>query len=149
VTEAAEAASAEHARGPNEQVRALGRDLAALADRFRGRGYGPVDREEGRQERIGRNEALFRELNENLVEADAAATLTVVCECGDAGCIDQLVVPGAEYERVRSDPTRFIVRTGHVLADVESVVEEHGRWDVVEKHAGLPAELAEEEDPRS
>jgi hypothetical protein len=132
-----------------QQVRALGRELAALADRFRGLSPEPGDREVARQERIGRNEALFRELNEGLTEADPRGTLTVVCECGDAGCIDHLAVPRGEYERVRAEPTWFLVRPLHVIPDVESVVERHDRWDVVEKHAGFPAELAEEEDPRS
>ena len=54
-----------------------------------------------------------------------------------------------EYESVRSDARRFAVVRDHVVADVELVVDEHDRFVVVEKREGTPADVAEEEDPRS
>ena len=54
----------------------------------------------------------------------------------------------AEYERVRGDPRHFAVFREHVVPDVERVVDETERFVVVEKREGLPAEIAEEEDPR-
>lgn len=101
-----------------------------------------------RQQRLGRNEALFRIVNdrvEDLNEAFAAITdeFEIVCECGDASCIQQLVIATEEYERVRRDPTLFIIVPGHEDATSESVVEEdRPGYVVVRKHPGGPADLA-------
>jgi hypothetical protein len=107
-----------------------------------------------RQERIGRNEALFRSVNERLEDLnDAFATLTgtfrVVCECGDGSCAEQVTVTVREYERVRAEPDLFVVRPGHVAPDVEQVVEAHHGYEVVRKRAGDPAALARHLDERS
>jgi hypothetical protein len=107
-----------------------------------------------RSERIGLNEALFREVNERvkgindgfggrLEEAD------FVCECGDSECTDRIRMPLAQYEGLRSDPRRFAVKDGHEITDVERVVDRHGAYVVVEKRAGTPAAIAEQTDPRS
>ncbi len=109
---------------------------------------------EDRTERIGRNEALFRHVNERIQELNEGFAMVLddfefVCECGDATCADAIRMPLDEYERIRSTPTWFAVRAGHELPEVESVIERHGAYNVVEKHAGDAAELAREEDPRS
>jgi hypothetical protein len=53
----------------------------------------------------------------------------------------------AEYERIRSAPTHFVVLPGHEIPAVERVVERTGGYVVVKKlgHAG---EVAQETDPR-
>ena len=45
-----------------------------------------------REERLARNEAFFRELNERLeaVTPDSAEELVVVCECADEDCVQRL-----------------------------------------------------------
>lgn len=105
-----------------------------------------------RAQRIGRNEALFRDVNERIRELQSLFTvpppLDVVCECGDATCTERLEVPVAVYERVRADGGRFVVVPGHVASDVESVAERHEGFLVVEKDPGEPRELAEDTDPR-
>src|SRR3954451_929322 len=107
-----------------------------------------------RQERIGRNEALYRSINERLEElndtfATTTGTFSVVCECGDRSCMEQVTVALADYERLRADPALFIVRPGHDMADVEDVVEMHGQYEVVRKRPGAPVALAAELDERS
>lgn len=106
-----------------------------------------------RQERIGRNEALFRSVNERLeglndAFATVTQTFTVVCECGDASCVEQLTVEVDEYRRIRSDPRLFFVVPGHVVPDVEDVVESHDGHEIVRKHEGEPSELARDLDER-
>lgn len=106
-------------------------------------------------ERVGRNEALYRVVNEKiqaLGEAFGLVTesMTIVCECGDIACAEQIVLPIPEYERVRADPTHFAIRPGHDVAGVEAVIERHDpEYHVVRKRPGGPAELARETDPRS
>jgi hypothetical protein len=102
-----------------------------------------------RQERVGRNEALFRVVNERIERlnevfaAVADDVFEIVCECGDMTCVEQIQIRSAEYERVRADPTLFIIAPGHEDATVEAVVEEvRGAYVVVRKHPGDPANLA-------
>jgi hypothetical protein len=107
-----------------------------------------------RQRRAGRNEALFREVNERIERVTESLqvtteTLAILCECGDDACTEQLEVTLAEYERIRADPTRFFVRAGHDDPEVEDVVEQTPRFHVVRKREGEPAELARELDARS
>jgi hypothetical protein len=104
--------------------------------------------------RVGLNEALFRQVNEQIRGLTSTfgtedGTMTVVCECGDAGCTEQLVVGIADYERIRSDGRLYLIVSGHVFPDLEGVVESHEGWEVVRKREGVPAEVAQETDPRS
>jgi hypothetical protein len=100
-----------------------------------------------RERKIGENEALYRTVNErieslNQVFGTLTNTMTVVCECGDGTCAEQIEIEIAEYARVRSDRTLFIIVPGHEIADVEDVVEERETFHVVKKHAGDPADFA-------
>ncbi len=109
---------------------------------------------EERALRVGLNEAVFRRVNEQL-EALASefrrtdAPLDLVCECGDPSCVERITMSREEYEQLRSDGAHFAVFPGHDLPDVEDVVANHGGYEVVRKHEGEPAELAERTDPRS
>lgn len=100
--------------------------------------------------RIARNEAIFREVNERLgeVEDDEGLKKDYLCECGNLDCIETISMTDDEYERVRAKPATFAVTHGHVLGDVESVVEETERFCVVEKDAEERA-IAEATDPRN
>jgi hypothetical protein len=53
-----------------------------------------------------------------------------------------------EYEAIREHPARFPVLPGHELPDVETVVETHERYLVVEKQ-GTARDVAIEHDKRS
>jgi hypothetical protein len=53
----------------------------------------------------------------------------------------------SEYERVRRDSTLFFVLRGHEAPEVEEVVEENDRYNVVRKDAPA-AGVARERDPR-
>ena len=109
---------------------------------------------EARQARVGRNEALFRAVNDRLSELNETfAVVTndafqVICECGDGGCVDQIAIPSLEYARIRRDPALFILVAGHEDATVEGIVE-GGRngYVVVRKHSGLQALIAERSAP--
>jgi hypothetical protein len=106
-----------------------------------------------RAERVARNEATSREINERLEHAHEGAPsdrhLRMVCECGLATCDRVIAITTSEYERVRSDPRWFAVYREHVVPDAEVVLEDHDRFVVVVKREGAPAEIAEQRDPRS
>jgi hypothetical protein len=105
-----------------------------------------------REEKLARNEATAREINEELEEAQSADTrspyLRIACECGNLECDGVIAITKAEYEHVRSDPVRFVVLAGHIDPDMEAAVDETDRFVVVAKREGTPAEIAVEEDPR-
>ena len=106
-----------------------------------------------RARRIGQNEALYRSVNEKIEALSAAFgaitdTMSVVCECGNASCAEQIEVSIADYERIRSEATLFIIRPGHEIPDVEEVVERNDAFHVVRKVEGDAAEVARETDPR-
>ena len=106
-----------------------------------------------RARRIGLNESVFRNLNEQLKglaeQFELEDQLLLVCECGYPECDKRLRVPAAEYEQIRADATFFVLVPGHELEDVEEVIAEHGGYNVVKKRDGTPAQVARETDPRS
>jgi hypothetical protein len=106
-----------------------------------------------REERIGLNEAVFRDVNErieDLAEGFDLKTqvLDLVCECGDADCVERISMTRAEYEEVRSDAHQFAVHHGHEYPDVESVVARLKNYDIVRKDSGVAEQIAEQSDPR-
>ena len=106
-----------------------------------------------RVRRVGLNEAVFREVNDR-VESLAQGfriddePLDLLCECGNARCVERIRMSAAEYRELRSDSTRFAIVAGHDSPDVESVVARRQGYDVVQKHAGEPARIAAETDRR-
>ena len=106
-----------------------------------------------RDQRRALNEAAFRRINERIRSVNESfAPLTgqfsIVCECDDQGCIDQIGVDTDVYEHVREDATLFIVRPGHEAPKVETVDVIHSEYVIVRKRDGEPAAIARATDPR-
>ena|SRR5436190_19108762 len=103
-------------------------------------------------ERIARNEAAYRDVNDAIragrADIDPGVPRPFVCECGQLGCNQLVDLTLSEYEAVRAHPRRFLLLAGHEIPDVEVVVERHDGWVVAEKRATAAA-VAEETDPRS
>ena len=109
------------------------------------------------EERMARNEALFREINERVEDVAEgfdirgegdSLRIEFVCECGNLRCTERIELTHGQYEAVRADPRRFAVVRGHEEPSIARIVEQHGDVAVVEKldHA---AEVAVEHDPRA
>lgn len=105
---------------------------------------------------IAINETRYRELNEEFRENVGEAptrTFEILCECGSPDCLMLITVFLDAYQEVRSNPRRFIVKPGHELAQVETVVAsvesglQLGSYFVVEKHKGIGRDIAEETAP--
>ncbi len=102
----------------------------------------------GREERLARNEAMFRVINERLESriqtfTDGEAALTILCECADADCTDRIRLSPDTYAAVREDGRQFIVRPGHECLDIEEVVEGNDEYEVVRKR-GVAGQVAEQ-----
>ncbi len=93
------------------------------------------------------NEALFREVNERIDqlhdELGTGSSFEIVCECGDAACIERLTITADAYEALREDVHRFAVMPGHERPDVERTVDRLEGYLVVEKTDPDAADAAE------
>jgi hypothetical protein len=109
--------------------------------------------EDERSRRLAKNEATFRELNEQTraVAQQMHATLlepyNFICECGDLSCDGLVSLSLLEYEGVRARPTTFLVLPGHVEHGDERVVETNPTHVVIEK-VGVAGQEAKRRDPR-
>jgi hypothetical protein len=105
------------------------------------------------EERAARNEALFREVNEQMRKLSRSHPLiqedelVIICECSDDSCTERLSLPLARYEAVRANPRDFIVAPGHDN-DFEHVVESSDAYSIVEKE-GKAGRIAEQTNPRA
>jgi hypothetical protein len=103
----------------------------------------------------GKNQSLFREVNERLKEVGAgdkssAYEEDAICECANDECSERISISETEYADLRRHGTWFAVAPGeeHVFADVERVVERRDRYWVVEK-LDQAAKVAKKLDPRA
>lgn len=102
------------------------------------------------EERAGRNEALFREVNETVakleerLDAKGSDLLPVICECALTDCLTRLEISLVEYANVRKYSHRFIVARGHEQPEVERIVRRARGYVVVEKDgvAAVAADLS-------
>jgi hypothetical protein len=97
-------------------------------------------------EKIARNNALFREANDQI---ESAATeygfetdqhVPFICECSDRQCVEVILMTLGEYGHVRSNPRWFAHAVDHErrVEDAVAPVEDHSGYLVIEKinHAG-------------
>src|SRR5690348_6540211 len=107
-----------------------------------------------RAARTAQNESLFREVNERVKELnesfDALARHSEwICECGNTECLEPILMTHEEYEAVRARGSEyFFVKPdeAHVVPRVESIVERHERYWVVQKF-GVAADVAKADAP--
>jgi hypothetical protein len=104
------------------------------------------------EERAARNEALFREVNEQVRAVSGQfgsppEQTAFVCECSNDGCVERIRVPVTVYESVRQNPRRFLLVPGHAN-EFERVVERANGYVIVEKE-GRAGRIAARTDPRT
>ena len=96
--------------------------------------------EPSQQERIARNNVIFREANEMIREKsmeldDPVEQIPFLCECPREDCATIVQLTPAEYEAVREDRTHFFTSPGHEEAErpLGEVVSRLERYVVVQK----------------
>jgi len=91
-----------------------------------------------------RREALFREVNERILElSNLHGTAEFLCECDRGECMTAFAIDVAAYANVREFEFRFLVVPEHVDPEVEVVVARGDRYAVVEK-IGAAAQAVEQ-----
>jgi hypothetical protein len=97
------------------------------------------------------NEEVFRSINQRIEEGakqhGVEQLLPFHCECATDACLETIELPPAEYDRIASHRARFLVVPGHEQSSVETVIESHSAYLVVEKTGEARAEI-EREHPR-
>jgi hypothetical protein len=107
---------------------------------------------DAREERLAKNEVLFRSVNEKIeqqaIRFGGLDDYEFICECSTRACLDRVALTLRQYEHIRAEATRFFVVPGHANIEVELVVETAPRYHVVEKDgaAGIVAELSNPRD---
>jgi len=105
----------------------------------------------GRDERLARNEIIFRSVNErveDVVRPRDEEEIEFLCECGDGECVEKVSLTREEYEGVREDGAQFVIAIGHEIPEIEDVVLRTDRFLVVHKRPE-ESQIARETDPRS
>jgi hypothetical protein len=106
------------------------------------------------EERIARNDSLFRDANEHIrAKAREHGTaeeqaVPFICECADEHCTKIVQLSLSEYEDVRTDSRQFLTVFGHERFEglVEVVVTNHNH--LVVRKSGRAGEIAEALDRR-
>jgi hypothetical protein len=97
-----------------------------------------------REEWLGLNEAIFRAANERMEAWEErhwkSETELYYCECADPKCREKVHCRHADYEKARADPSYFLIVQGHEDPEIETVIEEHEGWAIVEKEPELKEE---------
>jgi SpoU rRNA methylase family enzyme len=108
-----------------------------------------------RDERAAMNQMLFRDVNERVKDLNEGFKLVNpvgawICECANDTCSERVEMSVNEYEKIRSEGTRFFVAPSdeHVWPDVELVTDRTVRYWIVEK-VGQAGKLAMAGDPRT
>jgi hypothetical protein len=91
------------------------------------------------KQRHAQNEDFFREVNERIHEKAESHGLDAhryafFCECSDTSCTERVQLTLPEYEYIRAEPTRFVVKNDHVVSEIEHVVDAVQDHMIIEKH---------------
>ena len=105
-----------------------------------------------RDERLARNQAIFREVNERVASVaqnglGEPIRYEFLCECSETDCFERLELTLGEYESVRSKPTWFVIAAGHEFVELEQVVRQNDGYQIVQK-VGEAGEVVAASDPR-
>jgi len=96
-----------------------------------------------REERMVKNEAASREINDEVEEAHqldpSGRRFQIACECALKTCGRVITITVDEYRHVRMDPRRFAVVPEHFLGDIERVVYENDRFAALRTRLELAA----------
>jgi hypothetical protein len=93
-----------------------------------------------RENRIIRNEALFREVNAHIAGLEErlgteGELMPLICECANTGCATVIKVDPGTFRTVRDNALLFLVAPGHEL-EQETVVGRSADYLIVEKRVG-------------
>ena len=97
--------------------------------------------EHGSTERIKKNNATFRDANEQISDrahelAAGLERIPFICECPVEDCVEILHLTPAQYSDIRANPHWYMTANGHESREqpVGEVVARHDGYVVIEKN---------------
>src|ERR671935_1492589 len=100
---------------------------------------------DSREERVARNEAMFRAVNREIEHAaeelgeGPSNELELICECGQPNCNATVVLTIADYDEIHRQPDRFAVAPGHEDRAIEHIVKATDGYLIVDKFGDAEA----------
>ncbi len=94
---------------------------------------------DARDERLARNQTIFREVNERVAELAQGQLgaepleYQFFCECSDTSCVDRLELTLGEYESLRATSTWFVIAHGHEYPQIEQTIRASDGYQIVQK----------------
>jgi hypothetical protein len=102
-----------------------------------------------RAEQVALTEAAFRVANERMARweerRDGGDLASYYCECAMPECREAVHLSAAQYENVRAGARRFVVLRNHIVEDLETELERHDAYSIIEKPAALEPVLEDSE----
>jgi hypothetical protein len=83
---------------------------------------------------------MARSANERLQDvagrtAQQGEVIPFLCECADADCLGRVEISIDDYFVAHLDRRHFVIMPGHQRSDGETMVADHGHYEVVRKAA--------------
>ena len=81
-----------------------------------------------------RNSVLIREVNERISDLSAwreGEPRELLCECGDEGCIEAILVTRADYQAARKRSSRYLVASKHDHEAATTLVTARDGYSIV------------------
>jgi hypothetical protein len=83
---------------------------------------------------------MARSANERLQDvagrtAQQGEVIPFLCECADAECLGRVEISIDDYFVAHLDRSHFVIMPGHPRIDGETMVADHGHYEVVRKAA--------------
>jgi hypothetical protein len=109
-----------------------------------------LETQQSGDEKLARNQALFREINERIMSLSTAFAaahrlqLDLICECSDESCTNPIRVAVEDYQRVRVSAIRFLVYPRHDVPRLEQVVDRGNCYEIVEKFGDAARVVADD-----
>jgi hypothetical protein len=93
-----------------------------------------------RDDKRAQNQGMARSANERLQDVAGRATgegqvIPFLCECADAACLGRVEITIDDYFVAHLDRHHFVIMSGHPRIDGQTMVTDHGHYEVVRKAA--------------
>ena len=105
---------------PGAVIRALARHASVLVSA-------------SRADRIAQTELFFRAVNDEIARNDGHGSTQFLCECGNSACTEKIALTAAALQGLHAEQGLFVVLPGHVIPDLETVVESYDGYLVVRR----------------
>ena len=108
--------------------------------------------EVSREVRIAKNEAVLRDVNENIraaigQQSNDGHVFKFLCECADPRCMRWVELTVADYEEIRAEGTRYVLGPGHLSQ--AGVGGKAGGGEPAAEQEGATGAAVETHDPRA